>query len=191
MMRDLKECQAEVFRRSEKRIRARKQRRKRMLIACVPVVLCISLVSVFALLPTGAVNKEVAPESYYDPFPDKMDSGAIGAVGELAAGTVAVSGKGVSLRHTDAEAVQRITSLINSIVADADGGAHKNTLTSDSATGETYGEAGYQILIKKSDGTVAEYWLAGSVLMEKTSRNAYPLNTDAFIKLKDALGIGG
>ena len=48
-MRELHECQAEVFRRSEKRIKERKQRRKRILMVCIPLVLCIPLCAAFFL----------------------------------------------------------------------------------------------------------------------------------------------
>jgi hypothetical protein len=42
-MRNLDECRAEVFRRSEARIKARKRRRNAILTACVPVALCVAL----------------------------------------------------------------------------------------------------------------------------------------------------
>lgn len=57
-MRELHECQAEVFRRSEKRIKKRKQRRKHILLACIPLVLCIALFAAFFPQDT----KTAAPE---------------------------------------------------------------------------------------------------------------------------------
>jgi hypothetical protein len=57
-MRELHECQAEVFRRSEKRIKERKQRRKHILLACIPLVLCISLFSAFFLRDTNRTTPE-------------------------------------------------------------------------------------------------------------------------------------
>lgn len=57
-MRDLNECQAEVFRRSEQRIKERKQRRKHILLACVPLVLCMTLFAAFFSQNT----KTAAPE---------------------------------------------------------------------------------------------------------------------------------
>lgn len=57
-MRDLNECQAEVFRRSEKRIKERKQHRKRILLACIPLVLCITLFSAFFLRDTNRAAPE-------------------------------------------------------------------------------------------------------------------------------------
>ena len=47
-MRSLQECQAEVFRRSEKRIRARR-RASRAVMVCVPLVLCITAFSLLVL----------------------------------------------------------------------------------------------------------------------------------------------
>ena len=57
-MRDLNECQVEVFRRSKKRINQRKQHRKCILLACIPLVLCITLFSAFFLRDTNRAAPE-------------------------------------------------------------------------------------------------------------------------------------
>ena len=57
-MRDLNECQAEVFRRSEKRIKQRRQHRKHILLSCIPLVLCITLFSAFFLADTNRAAPE-------------------------------------------------------------------------------------------------------------------------------------
>lgn len=57
-MRNLEECRAEVFRRSEERIRARKRRNGVILAACVPVVLCVALVLAVGL--PGAADRAAA-----------------------------------------------------------------------------------------------------------------------------------
>ena len=66
-MRSLQECQAEVFRRSEKRIRTRR-RAIRAVMVCVPLVLCLTAFSLFVLpdlaaLPgePGSKNDSAAP----------------------------------------------------------------------------------------------------------------------------------
>lgn len=46
-MREIKECTAEVFRRSEKRIKERKSMRNRILVLCIPVCLVMTAVSVW------------------------------------------------------------------------------------------------------------------------------------------------
>ncbi len=58
-MRDFNECKAEVFRRIEEGIRLRRQRRNRVLACCIPLCLCIAVLSVYALpelLPAGKSN---------------------------------------------------------------------------------------------------------------------------------------
>ena len=55
-MRKLKECTAEVFRRSEQRIRERRRKRNRVLALCVPVILIAavwSAMSLPAVMPEG------------------------------------------------------------------------------------------------------------------------------------------
>lgn len=66
-MRTLHECQAEVFRRSEERIRAQR-RAIRALLVCLPLILCITAFSLFVLpdlaaLPgePGSKNDSAAP----------------------------------------------------------------------------------------------------------------------------------
>ena len=67
-MRDLQACQAEVFRRSEARIKARKQRRKHILLACIPLALCLAL-----LLPgTMPASKDAAAPENNAGMPEDM-----------------------------------------------------------------------------------------------------------------------
>jgi hypothetical protein len=56
-MRTLHECQAEVFRRSEERIRARR-RAARALLVCLPLILCITAFSLFVLPDLAALPGE-------------------------------------------------------------------------------------------------------------------------------------
>lgn len=51
-MRSLQECQAEVFRRGERKIKQRRRRRAGILLACVPLVVCLFL------LPKGDKAEE-------------------------------------------------------------------------------------------------------------------------------------
>lgn len=45
-MRNLEDCRAEVFRRSEQRIHRRQQQRRRILTCCIPLCLCLAVGSV-------------------------------------------------------------------------------------------------------------------------------------------------
>ena len=65
-MRSLDECKAEIFRRSEEKIKQRKKMRNRVLAACVPVCLCVVIGAAGAF--SGAFgakseNMAQAPES--------------------------------------------------------------------------------------------------------------------------------
>lgn len=61
-MRTLHECQAEVFRRSEERIRAHR-RAARALLVCLPLILCITAFSLFVLSDPAALPGEPGPKN--------------------------------------------------------------------------------------------------------------------------------
>lgn len=64
-MRDINECKAEVFLRSEKRIKEKKMARKRALICCAPICICLIISSAMipSLMPKSKtdMNENVAP----------------------------------------------------------------------------------------------------------------------------------
>ena len=189
-MRELHECQAEVFRRSEKRIKERRARRNHILMACIPLVLCLTIFGAF-LFPQMDDLKQ-APESSNEQF-----SGAMGTdeVGGLFAGSVEVSGNGVSSYYTSVENVQGIMRLINGIVAvpeTDDTDKDENLVVEDSTSTELKGdhkENGYRILVKRSDGSSVEYLLVGSMLIDQATQNEFHMSEDTCKELKDALGI--
>ena len=189
-MRELHECQAEVFRRSEKRIKERKARRNHILMACIPLVLCITIFGAF-LFPQMD-NLKQAPESSNEQY-----SGAMGQdeIGGLFAGSVEVSGNGVSSYYTSVENVQGIMKLINGIVAvpeTNDGDDLRDYITDKSTStdaNENYQENCYKIIVKQSDGTSTEYLLVGSLLIDQTTLQEYPVSEETMKDLKDALGI--
>lgn len=62
-MREINECTAEVFRRSEKRIKERKRNRNRILTLCIPLCLIVTVWSVMilpAMLPASESNDNAA-----------------------------------------------------------------------------------------------------------------------------------
>ena len=189
-MRNFEERKAEVFRRSEKRIKERKQRRNHMLMACIPLVLCLTIFGAF-LFPQMDDFKQ-APESSNEQF-----SGAMGKdeVGGLFAGSVEVSGNGVSSYFTSAENVQGIMRLINGIVAvpeTNDGDDLRDYITDESTStdaNENYQENCYKIVVHRSDGTSTEYLLVGSRLIDQNTQQEFPVSEDTMKDLKDALGI--
>ncbi len=57
-MRTIDECRAEVFRRSEEKIKARRRARVRAAALCVPLCLCAVIMSVAFMLPKGPRTEE-------------------------------------------------------------------------------------------------------------------------------------
>ena len=72
MMRDLQEFQAEVFRRSEKRIKERKKRRTHALMLCIPLVLCLTTVSGFLLSGHGLTKSADEAIPVHFDFPSSL-----------------------------------------------------------------------------------------------------------------------
>ena len=190
-MRNFEERKAEVFRRSEKRIKERKQRRNHILMTCIPLVLCLTIFGAF-LFPQLDDLKQ-APESNNEHY----FSGAMGteADGGLFAGSVEVSGNGVSSYYTSVENVQGIMRLINGIVAvpeTNDGDDLRDYITDESTStdkNENYQENCYKIVVHRSDGTSTEYLLVGSRLIDQNTQQEFSVSEDTMKDLKNALGI--
>ena len=190
-MRNFEERKAEVFRRSEKRIKERKQRRNHMLMACIPLVLCLTIFGAF-LFPQMDDFKQ-APESNNEHyFSEAMGTEADGG---LFAGSVEVSGNGVSSYYTSVENVQGIMRLINGIVAVPEtnyGDDLRDYITDESTStdaNENYQENCYKIVVHRSDGTSTEYLLVGSRLIDQNTQQEFPVSEDTMKDLKNALGI--
>ena len=161
-----------------------------MLMACIPLVLCLTIFGAF-LFPQMDDFKQ-APESSNEQF-----SGAMGKdeIGGLFAGSVEVSGNGVSSYYTSAENVQGIMRLINGIVAvpeTNDGDDLRDYITDESTStdaNENYQENCYKIVVHRSDGTSTEYLLVGSRLIDQNTQQEFPVSEDTMKDLKNALGI--
>lgn len=72
-MRELNECKAEVFRRSEARIRRRRKIRCRILSVCAYVCLCLTFAGVGLFAAHGPETDDVPPPSYGIPRPSETE----------------------------------------------------------------------------------------------------------------------
>ena len=190
-MRNLNECQAEVFRRSEKRIKERKQRRNHLIMACLPLVLCITILGAFLFPQLDGLKQ--APESSNEQFSGAMGTDTMGGVFN---GSVEVSGNGITSYHSKEADVQKIIGLINGIVAipetEKDGNEGNDLITNESNSTEQKNdpeEKGYTIRVKRSDGSKVEYLLVGSILIDQTTKQEYAVSKDTLKDLKNVLGI--
>lgn len=190
-MRNLEECQAEVFRRSEKRIKARKARRTGILAACVPLVLCVAgmafLPQVGVKSPTDVPATEIAGYPYSDTMAQEC-------VAVLYADTIAVSGNGISHVYSDAEKVSEIVTLLHmgtqvSEIEEEDGMLTVTT-RDDAVDLETESKAeDYRITIRRSVGAEIQYELHGTLLVNETTGEIFCLDEETCFALKEALGI--
>lgn len=105
-MRDLNECQAEVFRRSENRIQKCRQHRKRILMVCIPLVLCIPLCSAFFL---KGPNRTAPEEPIGTHFPMNSPAGNWDGDSTASILRVEVSGLDFSRIYTDTAEIMLIS----------------------------------------------------------------------------------
>ncbi len=167
-MREIKECTAEVFRRSEKRIKERKRNRNRILAMCIPLCLILTVFS-FSILP------EMMPK-------DNAENEAVGSIHDGADGMTQGSKAHdficVSVRSaeydgeiTDAVAVNKVFYQIYNILEinggykDATEGSNDNA--GDAAAKENSSDSIVIIMIE-SDGTARTYILDGNVLYDES-----------------------
>ena len=174
-MRSFEERKAEIFRRSNERIRERKRRRNRILSLSVP--LCLILVVSAFFLPNVLSRKDK------NAFPEEgMD---------MVAGTELSRGNYIQVESFGGESallsdvsnmnsleVERICNLIKDLfpieeesILDSEGDAEKNE-NSDQST-HLASSADYRIIFVKEGQVIEVYLLKGSVLTEeKTGRRA-------------------
>lgn len=190
-MRSLQECQAEVFRRSENRIRQRKQRRVRIFAFCIPLVLCVGLLGVLYL--PGRSGSPTTLETTTVCFSDVMDSNET----VLFAGSVEVSGSGLSHVYTAGEDVQEIIRLLTlaaslPMESEDDAEETRDIATKGDSSAQLKEESlqkSYRILVTESDGTQAEYLLLGTLLLQESTQTVFHMDEDTCSALKAALGI--
>ncbi len=190
-MRDLKECQVEVFRRSEKRIKARRQRRACILMACIPFALCITLFSAF-ILPAMLPAKSTAPGTA-ESIMDNVNGSLISSIAEIE-----VSGKGISLSYTEPSQVLMIFDQLNACrVSQPENAADESEEMKYGKDGSVFFEeavsdsenAGVCITLILHEGGKTEYYLSGNTLENRTENQTYTLSPKQAKDLNALLGL--
>ena len=195
-MRNFEERKAEVFRRSEKRIKERKQRRNHILMACIPLVLCITLLGAF-LFP-GAT-----PE---DP---RFNGSAGGGLTEekfesLSCPIAKITVTGANFSQTYKE-VEDLLLISDQLYSYGSRGSETNGTTDDgiASEGEDRKEnaddvsgsvadsanIAYSITLITHEGVKTEYRLAGKTLENLTTKQTYHLSQTQVNELYELLGI--
>lgn len=194
-MRGLYECRAEVFRRSENRIKERRKKRSRMLAVCIPLVFCIAAYSVF-ILPA------MLPASKTENFADNNAvPGKYGSIFACSYTEVVIScaDDSDSRRITDAAEVARILSAIQSLCDDP--GSAGSVLPGVNpgeipvvesiyqSMGLTPGLNGFVVTFRTEDGYENVYVLDGNELFNVNEKTRILLTDLQTAALKEALGI--
>ena len=196
-MRELNECTAEVFRRSEKRIKERARNRNRILALCIPVCLIVTVWSVMispALIP-------VSETSDHAPADGQMNGNAPGS---LACPYTAVEIQPAGLfpeehygKVTDKEAVAEMFRAIHLLFADAAGNGLNSIenlpATEDTANQNLTGSAGKwkvcTITFTTEDGSQAVYHLSEDTLVNVSTNERVFLSAAQAAGLMAVLGI--
>ncbi len=196
-MRNLNECQAEVFRRSEKRIKEKRQRRNRALALGVPLMLCVAAFSVVRMQP----GKAAAPEDNGRPeyYTEEQVQHSVSCQTAI----ITVTGHGFSRTYTEASKIQPIFGLLYSygtvnpesmLTADEDtlrGDATAGTQTDDGSEKIESATTGYTITLVMEEGGKTEYYLTGNTLRDVSADEVYLLTKEQADELRELLGITG
>ena len=186
-MRNLNECQAEVFRRSEKRIQQRRQRRKHIAIACVPLVLCVTLASAF-LWPEEAVGGPGTSGSAAGVLQENIGESYISSIAEIA-----VAGSGFSRAFTDTSEVLQIWDGLSACQTQAPQAPQSGTISAGPSHQENTGRGSegqeYAITLVMRYGEKIEYLLSGNTLKNLTEGQTHTLTEKQANTLYDLLGI--
>ena len=195
-MRNFEERKAEVFRRSEKRIKERKQRRNHILMACIPLVLCITLLGAF-LFP-GATPEDPS-------FNGSAGGGLTEEKFESLSCPIAkitVTGGNFSQTYKEVEDLLLISDQLYSY---GSRGSETNGTTDDgiASEGEDRKEnaddvsgsvadsanIAYTITLITHEGVKTEYQLVGKTLKNLTTKQTYKLSQTQVNELYELLGI--
>lgn len=181
MMRTLEQCKAEVFRRSEEKIRKRKIVRSCVLAACVPVVLCVGMWSVL-ILPA------MMPASMAD-----MAASENMAISENEAHSIHTSAMQVviegntSCDYQDTHSDISAEVLYNTITRMHTTGQIEKSESAPSPQMKDETDIDYTITFTAPDGTQTVFTLSGSTLTNVTQNDARILDSESLERLKQML----
>ena len=208
-MREINECTAEVFRLSEKRIKARKRKRKRILAVCIPFCLIITVLSVIVI-------PQVVPAMRTKESADELGSYIMNSPLACSYIAVEIQGDGIFSEYydkvTDKAAVTDLFSTVFSFfdetyetgqssakpfIADKDSAISGSIESAEKNEDYTYKDktqlasklSGYTILFTDEDGSKTEYYLIENILFNADTNEVVILSDAQADELMTALGI--
>ncbi|MDO5124348.1 MAG: hypothetical protein Q4D44_06760 [Eubacteriales bacterium] len=197
-MREINECTAEVFRRSEKRIKERKRNRNRILALCIPLCLIVTIWSVMilpAMMPANKSNNSAGEAMDMMGGVDGTDAAFV-RVEVISSGTATQS----TILKEDADEVAQIYYTVQSSFVNSGGGnkesvneeAEDDALTENkdySQSGTTNLSSGFRIIFTTENGVQTIYSLSGDKLINETTKQETVLTDDQSSNLLNMLGL--
>lgn len=198
-MREINECTAEVFRRSENRIKERKRNRNRILAFCIPLCLIVTVWSIMilpAMMPASKSNNNAGEDMDIMGSVDGTDA-AFFRVEVMSTGTATQS----TILKDDADEVAQIYYTVQSSFVSSGGGNKESAnekpeddaLTEEnkdySQSGTTNMSSGYRIIFTAENGIQKIYLLVGDKLINEATKQETVLTADQRSNLLNMLGL--
>ena len=205
--------------RSEQKIKARKKRRNRILMTCIPMVLGVTVITA-ALWPKNGKTPEFVGMPENATCAQAEDTIAGGDFGSGA--RVEVTGGGIFLRYAETADVLKITDFLNSLEQPENAPedpmdvplapeAPEDNRAPSGGKGESKDESGnthslspgifddysatlaegLTITVTAEDGIQTQYRLVENILTDFTNNQVYPLTSQQVQELKSLLGVSG
>ena len=196
-MREINECTAEVFRRSEKRIKERKRNRKRILAFCIPLCLIVTVWSIMilpAMMPANKSDNNAGEGMDIMGSVDGTDTAFV-RVEIMSIGTATQS----TILKDDADEVAQIYYTVqSSFVSSGEGNkesandkAEDDALTEEnkdySQSGTTNLSSRFRIIFTTENGAQTVYSLSGDKLINETTKQETILTKDQRTNLLNML----
>lgn len=186
-MRDFNDYKAEIFRRSEEKIKERKKNRNRILAFCVPICLVFAAVA-FTKLPDISAS-DISTENI------SSDSSVLFSQVKVQNASEKLHSNALNV---DAEEASEIYSLIQSAFeADVQkeedtADDYRYTSTSGTVIQDTlsvFSDSKYEIVFTSKDGKTFSYTLDGNKLIDNTTNENVTLSSEQVFKLQSKLGL--
>ena len=196
-MKNFEERKAEVFRRSENRIKERKRNRNRILALCIPLCLILTVWSVMILPAMLPAKMDNAAEENIE-FNGSMND-TDGAEGKHIYLSVEVKGNNSDFyaEITDASSVTGVYENVFLAFEDQDAGNDMSGVIQESTSDDESKESAnnskdshsYTITMNAADGSNRIYLLDNNMLKDVTFNRTTILNDEQLANLKLALGL--
>ena len=180
-MRELNECTAEVFRRSEKRIKERRRNRIRILAFCIPCCLVLTVWGVVGISPA-------VTEDSCDAADQEKNFDNTGEMVEYLYSSLEIKKSNTVIESmTDAAETARIFELIDGCFAEDDVIDNSSTETQPDMDEVPAANEEISIIFYELNGRETVYILKGNLLLNENNGESAALSQKQLSKLKTAL----